>query len=91
MCFSHIGSALLAKISLSWKGLQGTNTLAYYEHSSVSALKSFIRRYQDGVDIDKSGKPENNNDMTSFRIFSGKAFKTLKTGTRESVGGIQPV
>jgi hypothetical protein len=27
---------------LGWKGLPGTNTLAYYENSKIMAVKSFI-------------------------------------------------
>jgi hypothetical protein len=34
--------ALLTNIRLSWKGLAGTNALAYYEKSSLKAVKSFI-------------------------------------------------
>ncbi len=34
--------ALLANIRLSWKGLPGTNTLAYYENSQLTVIKSFI-------------------------------------------------
>jgi hypothetical protein len=30
MCSTRVGSALLANIRLNWKGLAGTNTLAYY-------------------------------------------------------------
>ncbi len=32
--------ALLANIRLGCKGVQGTNTLAYYEHFSITAVKS---------------------------------------------------
>ncbi len=28
--------------SVGWKGLPGTNTLAYYEYSSITAVKSVI-------------------------------------------------
>jgi hypothetical protein len=28
--------------SLGWKGLSGTNTLAYYENPLITAVKSFI-------------------------------------------------
>jgi hypothetical protein len=31
-----------ANVRLGWKGLLGTNNLAYYEHSSITAVKSFI-------------------------------------------------
>jgi hypothetical protein len=34
--------ALLENIGLGWKGLPGTNTLAYYKHSQITAVKSFI-------------------------------------------------
>ncbi len=34
--------ALPANIRLGWKGLPGTNALAYYEKSSLTAVKSFI-------------------------------------------------
>jgi hypothetical protein len=34
--------ALLANIRLGWKGFPGTNTLAYYEKSKLTAVKSFI-------------------------------------------------
>jgi hypothetical protein len=34
--------ALPANIRLGWKGLQGTNTLAYYEDSQITSVKSFI-------------------------------------------------
>ncbi len=34
--------ALCANIVLGWKGLPGTNTLAYYGHSYISDMKSFI-------------------------------------------------
>ncbi len=39
-CFT---SALIANIIPSWKGLQWTNTLAYYEYSSIMVEKSFMR------------------------------------------------
>ncbi len=32
---------LLTSIRLSWEGLAGTNTLAYYTHSNITPLKSF--------------------------------------------------
>jgi hypothetical protein len=34
--------ALLTNIRLGWKGLPGTNTLAYYEHSQLTDVKRFI-------------------------------------------------
>jgi hypothetical protein len=34
--------ALPASNRLGWKGLPGANTLAYYEHSLIAAVKSFI-------------------------------------------------
>jgi hypothetical protein len=30
---------ILTNIRLGWKGLQRTNTLAYYEHSKITAVK----------------------------------------------------
>jgi hypothetical protein len=33
--------ALLPNIRLGWKGLPGTNTLAYYENLLIMAVKSF--------------------------------------------------
>jgi hypothetical protein len=41
--------ALLENILLSWKGLPGTNTLAYYKHSQITAVKSFITM---GISVD---------------------------------------
>jgi hypothetical protein len=34
--------ALPANIRLGWKGLPGTNTLAYYKNPLITAVKSFI-------------------------------------------------
>ena len=34
--------ALPANIRLGWKGLPGTNTLAYYQKAYLTAVKSFI-------------------------------------------------
>ncbi len=34
--------ALIANIILGWKGLPGTNALAYYEKAQLTAVKSFI-------------------------------------------------
>ncbi len=34
--------ALLTNTRLGWKGLRGTNTLAYYKHSKLTAVKSYI-------------------------------------------------
>ncbi len=44
MAYSPLESApiLIANIGLGWKGLAMTNTLAYYEHSLITELKSFI-------------------------------------------------
>ncbi len=41
---SSIGSvlALPTNIRQSWKGLTGTNTMAYYKCSEITAVKSFI-------------------------------------------------
>jgi hypothetical protein len=33
MCFTQVGSSLIAKIRQRWRYLPGTNTLAYYEDS----------------------------------------------------------
>ncbi len=38
----HLAPALPANIRLGWKGLPGTNTLAFYENLSITAVKSFI-------------------------------------------------
>jgi hypothetical protein len=38
----RLAPALLTNIRLAWKGLTGTNTLAYYENSSITKVKSFI-------------------------------------------------
>ncbi len=35
-------SALLLNPRLDWKGLPGTSTLAYREHSQIKVVKSFI-------------------------------------------------
>jgi hypothetical protein len=35
--------AFPANIRLGWKGLSGTNALAYYENSKITTVKSFIR------------------------------------------------
>ncbi len=34
--------ALPANITLGWRGLPGTNTLAYYENPKIMAVKSFM-------------------------------------------------
>ncbi len=34
--------SLPTNISIGWEGLPGTNTLAYYEHSQIRTLKSFL-------------------------------------------------
>jgi hypothetical protein len=34
--------ATLTNIRMGWKGLPGTNTLAYYEHSEIAGMKGFI-------------------------------------------------
>jgi len=40
---SWVGSNLACKkIGLGWKGLPGTNTLAYYEKVQLTAVRSFI-------------------------------------------------
>ncbi len=44
--------ASLASIGLGWKGLSGTNTLAYYNHLSIVDVKSFIT-----LGPDQSGDP----------------------------------
>jgi hypothetical protein len=47
--------ALLANIRQGWKGLAGTNTLAYYDHSSIAALKGLITLVPglERVDLDR--------------------------------------
>jgi hypothetical protein len=35
--------ALIPNITLGWKGLPGINPFAYYERSSITAVKSFIK------------------------------------------------
>jgi len=39
---TFVASALPTNIRLGWKGLPGTNTLAYYENLQLTAVKSFI-------------------------------------------------
>ncbi len=34
--------ALLTNIRLAWKGLQETNTLAYYMHVQITDVKTFV-------------------------------------------------
>jgi hypothetical protein len=34
--------ALLANVRLGWKGLPGTNIIAYYKHFKITDKKSFI-------------------------------------------------
>jgi hypothetical protein len=41
-CFTREGLVLLANIRLGWKGLPGTNNLAYYKYSKITPVKSFI-------------------------------------------------
>jgi hypothetical protein len=36
------GTLLLGRLLPGWKGLSGTNTLAYYKHSLIGVVKSFI-------------------------------------------------
>jgi hypothetical protein len=38
--YSHI--ALSTNIRLGWKGLPGTNTLAFHEHSQITDVKVFV-------------------------------------------------
>jgi hypothetical protein len=40
--------ALPTNIRPDWKGLPGTNTLAYCEHSKITNVKSFITSAQPG-------------------------------------------
>ncbi len=40
----RIAGALPTNIRLSWKGLAETNTLTYYEHSYIAAVKTFVKR-----------------------------------------------
>ncbi len=37
-----VAPALLANNRLGWNGLTRTNTLAYYEHLLITAIKTFI-------------------------------------------------
>ncbi len=37
--FTRLGPALLANIRLGWKGLSGTNTVAYYKYLEVKDIK----------------------------------------------------
>ncbi len=37
-----VSLALLASVRLGWKGLPGTNTLAYYEHYWIKSLTTLI-------------------------------------------------
>jgi len=41
--------ALPAIITLGWKGLPGTNALAYYEKAQLMAVKSFITLATGGI------------------------------------------
>jgi hypothetical protein len=43
-----------ATIRLSWKGLQGKNTLSYHENLYITAVKSFIGLAPGGTIIAKS-------------------------------------
>jgi hypothetical protein len=51
-------SALPANIRLGWKGLPGTNALAYYEKAYLTSVKSFItlapENWQDAPSIPPS-------------------------------------
>jgi hypothetical protein len=42
MLHSKVGSWLHTNIRLGWKGLSGSNTLAYYENLLITTVKSFI-------------------------------------------------
>ncbi len=55
--------ALPESIRLGWKGLPGTNALAYYENSYVTAVKSFITLAPDLQEILKQ-----NNSFDLFLI-----------------------
>ncbi len=41
-CVNLTGSGPIAKIRLGWKGLPGTNILAYYEHLQILVIKTSI-------------------------------------------------
>jgi hypothetical protein len=41
---AQVGSVLIPNIRLDCKGLLLTKTLAYYQYSSIMAVKSFIRK-----------------------------------------------
>jgi hypothetical protein len=47
-CFSS-ALALLENIGFGWEGMPGTNTLAYYKHSKITTVKSFIAM---GISVD---------------------------------------
>jgi hypothetical protein len=53
-CLS-LAPTLPANIRLGWKGLPGTNTLAYYENSQIISVISFIVQapvdYQDSLEF----------------------------------------
>ncbi len=49
MYFTRVGLALLTNIILGWKSLSGANTLAYYEHSYISAGSSTEREPERGL------------------------------------------
>ena len=62
--------ASLTSIGLGWKGLPGTNTLAYYNHLSIVDVKSFIT-----LGPDQSGDPHW--DLETGQDHSGKATSGL--------------
>jgi len=39
---------------MGWKGLPGTNTLAYYENPEITAVKSSIEQAPGAFDLSKS-------------------------------------
>jgi len=50
--------ALTANSRLGWRGLPGTNTLAYCEHSRITSVKSFVSLDPDGEEIEMKESPK---------------------------------
>jgi hypothetical protein len=68
MCFTWVGSALPTNIRLDWKGQPGTNALAYYEKSYLTAVKSFITLGTDEPEVPPESKP-GTNVMKHFLVY----------------------
>ncbi len=78
---------------LGWKGLPGTNTLAYYENSKITALKSFITSAPDLIQEvgEDQPPPRSRLPSTSSRRSDSAAPRTgngetNKTGSEEING-----